>query len=338
LEIYPPGISRIEGEEMCSAEKLVEIKSVNKRFGKIRALDDVSFSFNKGEVFGLLGPNGAGKTTLVRIIATLLTADSGSVEVFGLDTKMSSKRIRRLIGYVPASVILYPHLSAYENLQTTASLYKMEKVAATQRIEMLLRKFDMWQWRNEKIKNFSTGMAQKINICRGILHDPQLLILDEPTNGLDPKSRQTVRDFILEINEHGTTVLLTTHVMWSVEEICKRVAIIDDGKLIAIDEIANLKSAEIKRLGKVKIFVKGFMGDKQALKRLESIEWIEAITHEDQNDFAFMLCGNDKVREFQRLLFENFERIENIRINEPTLEDIFISLTQKQTSKSGGAL
>ncbi|HOO32546.1 MAG TPA: ABC transporter ATP-binding protein [Thermotogota bacterium] len=323
---------------MSQAENRIEIRSINKRFGRIKALDDVSFSFSKGEIFGLLGPNGAGKTTLVRIMATLLNADSGSIEIFGLNTNSKRQKIRRLIGYVPASVILYPHLSAYENLFAAASLYKMSNKAATSRIEELLRKFDMWQWKDEKIKNFSTGMAQKINICRGILHDPQLLILDEPTNGLDPKSRQVVRDFVLDIREQGTTVLLTTHVMWSVEEICKRVAIIDKGKLVTIDRISTLKSEELKKQGRIKIFVKGFPGDKRNLKNLEAIEWITEINHEDKNDFVFTVDGNERVKEFQALLIKNFETIENIRINEPTLEDIFISLTKNQTSNTGGAL
>jgi ABC-2 type transport system ATP-binding protein len=307
----------------------VEIKSINKNFSKIKALNDVSFSFDKGEIFGLLGPNGAGKTTLVRIIVTLLNPDSGSVNVFGFDTSKKRTNIRKLIGYVPASIILYSHLSAYENLLITASLYKIDRADAEKRIEVLLRKFDMWEWRNEKLKNFSTGMAQKINICRGILHNPQLLILDEPTNGLDPKSRQVVRDFILDINATGTTVLLTTHVMWSVEEICKRVAIIDEGKLIAIDSISNLKSAELLKLGEVKIFVKGFVEDKECIKNFKKIEWITDINREEKNNFVFTLNGNDRVKEFQSLLMKNFETIENIRINEPTLEDIFISLTQK---------
>lgn len=309
----------------------VEITNISKNFGSIQALNDVSFNFDKGEIFGLLGPNGAGKTTLVRILTTILEPDSGTVKLFGKDINKKRKGIRRIIGYVPASIILYQHLSAYENLINAASLYGIEKRKAKQIIELLLKKFDMWEWRNEKIKNFSSGMAQKINICRGILHEPQLLILDEPTNGLDPKSRQVVRDFLLEINREGTTVLLTTHVMWSVEEICKRVAIIDQGKLITIDSISNLKLSELKKMDDIKVFVTGLIENKENYKKLKNFEWILDVQHEDNKNYVITINGNNKVKELQRLLLETFSTIENIRINEPTLEDVFISLTKKVT-------
>jgi ABC-2 type transport system ATP-binding protein len=307
----------------------VEINNISKSFGSIQALKEVSFNFNQGEIFGLLGPNGAGKTTLVRILTTILKPDKGSVKLFGNDITKKRKEIREIIGYVPASVILYQHLSAKENLMHAASLYNIEKKRANQRIEMLLKKFDMWEWRHEKIKNFSSGMAQKINICRGILHDPKLLVLDEPTNGLDPKSRQVVRDFILEINENGTTVLLTTHVMWSVEEICKRVAIIDKGQLITIDSILNLKSAELKKKDEIKVFVSGLIENKDNYNKLKTINWIQDVQHEDKKNYVITINGNNKVKELQKLLLETFSTIENIRINEPTLEDIFISLTKR---------
>ncbi len=307
----------------------IKFNNISKNFGKIKALKDVSFSFDKGEIFGLLGPNGAGKTTLVKILTTILEPDQGFISLFGGDIHKKRKGIRKIIGYVPASVILYPHLSANENLVNTASLYGIDKKMARTKIEFLLRKFDMWEWRNEKLKNFSSGMAQKINICRGMLHDPKLLILDEPTNGLDPKSRQVVRDFILEINRNGTTVLLTTHVMWSVEEICKRVAIIDKGKLITIDSISNLKLSELKKKNEVKVFVSGLIEQKENYRKLQTKDWIIDVKHEDKKNYVITINNNNKVKELQRLLLETFSTIENIRINEPTLEDIFISLTKK---------
>ncbi|MFP4460705.1 MAG: ABC transporter ATP-binding protein [Thermotogota bacterium] len=307
----------------------VEIKDISKTFGKIQALKDVSFTFDQGEIFGLLGPNGAGKTTLVRILTTILEPDKGMIRLFGKDIQKKRKGIREIIGYVPASIILYQHLSAFENLVNAASLYGIDKKKAKKIIELLLKKFDMWEWRNEKIKNFSSGMAQKINICRGILHEPHLLILDEPTNGLDPKSRQVVRDFLLEINASGTTVLLTTHVMWSVEEICKRVAIIDNGKLIIIDSIANLKTNELNKKDDIKVFVSGLIGNEGRYKKLKNIDWILDVQHEDKKNFVITINGNDKVKELQRILLETFSTIENIKIKEPTLEDVFISLTKK---------
>lgn len=307
----------------------VEINHIGKKFGKIHALKDVSFSFNKGEIFGLLGPNGAGKTTLVRIMTTILEPDQGSITLFGKDIHKRRKGIRQIIGYVPASLILYPHLTAHENLIHSASLYGMGKRKALEAIEFLLTKFDMWDWRNEKIKNFSSGMAQKINICRGILHEPQLLVLDEPTNGLDPESRQVVRDFILEINAAGTTVLLTTHVMWSVEEICKRVAIIEKGNLIAIDNISNLKSLEMSKKDSIKVIVSGLIENKNDIEKLKRTDWILDVKHEDQKNYVFTINGSGKVKELQQLLLKTFSTIENIKINEPTLEDVFISLTKR---------
>jgi len=313
---------------MDTKDKII-VESVSKRFRNIKALNSVSFSFDKDEVFGLLGPNGAGKTTLVRIMVTLLAQSEGRITIFGNSIDKNRQKIRQLVGYVPAGVILFPHLTAKENLLYFASLYRIKREHAEKRVEELLKTFDMWEWRNEYVKNFSTGMAQKINICRGILHDPKMLILDEPTNGLDPKSRQVVRDFVLDVNSSGTAVLLTTHAMWSVEEICRRVAIIDRGNLITVDTVKNLKREELKNQREVKVFISGLIRDRVKFRELEDVSWIENIEHEDQYSYVITLKGNAHVKELQKKVVENFDTVDTFRVNEPTLEDIFISLTKK---------
>jgi len=307
------------------SDTAVEIKNLNKNYRKIKALDDVSLDIEKGEIFGLLGPNGAGKTTLVKCMNTLLKPDKGILRVFGLNVRKDHKKIRKIVGYVPTDLIIYRHLSAMENLMLFSSLYKIGKKEALRRIEKLLKSFDMWEWRREKVKNFSSGMAQKINICRGLVHEPEILILDEPTNGLDPKSRQAVRDFIIDFNKSGKTVLLTTHIMWSVEEICSRVAIIDKGKLIALDSITSLKA--LRGAGKKADFqVQGLLKE-DAERNFKKMIEVKSIKKDHLDKYCFTIEADSNFEAVKKDILKNFTEIRGFNLKEPSLEDVFISLT-----------
>jgi len=305
-----------------SGNAIINIEKVKKSYGKTLALKGVSFDVNRDEIFGLTGPNGAGKTTLVKCLVTLIRPDSGVVNIDGNSVYTNHKKIRSLVGFVPSKPVLYPHLSAYENLYLFCNLYGMDKKASKEKIEELLLTFDMWDWRNEKIKNFSTGMTQKINISRGLIHNPKILILDEPTNGLDPQSRQVVRDFILNVRDNGTTVIITSHIMWSVEEICDRIAIINDGKLIALDNITNLKNDHLKEKNILSVKVKGSL-NKSKLDLSKKRDKILNYRILRDNAYLFELRGNNS-----SFLTEIFDEIESISHIEPSLEDVFISLTK----------
>jgi ABC-2 type transport system ATP-binding protein len=207
-------------------------------------VDGITFEIPKGEIFGILGPNGSGKSTLVRMLSTLILPDSGELRIFGMDVVKDSMSVRRRINRVSVDAAFFKKLSTWENLSYAARLYgldlKMAKIRATEILEsMNFPKSKM----DQSVENLSRGMQQKVAIARALFTSPVLLLLDEPTTGLDPVSKKQVQDYILKIREiHDTTVLLTSHDLNEVERICDRVAIIDNGKFIACDTIASLKT------------------------------------------------------------------------------------------------
>lgn len=222
-------------------EKMIESIELTKKFGHFTAVDSVSFEVYHGEVFGFLGPNGAGKSTTIRMLTTLLTPTSGTAKVAGFDIIHQPEKVRQNIGLVAEKVILYNRLTAYENLQFFGKLYGLDEKTIRTRAEKWLTLLQMDQWMNELVLKFSTGMKQRVNIARALLTEPNVLFLDEPTLGLDPQTRNLIRRFISELKEHGVTVVLTTHDMLDAEILCDRVAIIDHGKIVAVDTVENLK-------------------------------------------------------------------------------------------------
>jgi len=311
-----------------SPRAVIEVEKLSHRFGKFPALQDISFEVQKGEIFGLIGPNGAGKTTLVRSIVTLLKPDSGRINVVGTDVARHHKKVRQLVGYVPAQPLLYPHLTAKENLELFASLYKIPGKVARERIHQFLSAFDVWQWRNKQIKAFSTGMMQKINICRGLLHNPKVLILDEPTNGLDPQSRRVVRDFLFDIKAHGTTIVFTTHLMWAVEEICDRILILDKGKMVQLGRITDLKASIPPQSQSVRVHVDGTI-TADHLQALQSLDYVSGFWHKENHLFVFELSTAEYFSAFHQECAKQFSSISLFHREIPTLEDVFLYLTEK---------
>lgn len=209
------------------------------------AVDHVSFSVREGEIFGVLGPNGSGKSTLIRLIATLLLPDSGSVQVFGHDVVRQPRLVQQLINRVSVEASFFKKLSPMENLMYGARLYGMDGRQTRQRVVEILTRLGLEQRTIDKpMEEMSRGMQQKVAIARALLSKPRLLLLDEPTTGLDPRSKREVQSVVRELNqEHGTTILLTTHDMLEAESLCERIAIIDGGKIVALDTPAALKQA-----------------------------------------------------------------------------------------------
>jgi len=222
-------------------EIVIKTKELTKRFGELTAVDHVSFEVEKAEVFGLLGPNGAGKSTIIRMLTTLLTPTSGTAEVAGYDIIKNPEKVREKIGLVAEKVILYNRLTAYENLSFFGKLYGFDEKTIKERAEKWVSRLHMSDWMNTMVMLFSTGMKQRINIARALLTEPEVLFLDEPTLGLDPQTTRAIRNFVKELKEHGVTVVLTTHDMFDAEMLCDRIAIIDHGKIVAVDTVDNLK-------------------------------------------------------------------------------------------------
>lgn len=224
-------------------DKVVEVKNLTKRFKDFIAVNKISFDVRKGEIFGFLGPNGSGKSTTIRMLTTLLRPTDGSASVSGHDVIKDQDKVREHIGLVAEKIILYSHLTARENLEFFGQLFHLPEKTIDERIDKWIDKLHMRDWLDLRVGTFSTGMKQRINIVRALLTEPEVLFLDEPTLGLDPQTTHLIREFIQELNNHGVSVLLTTHDMIEADELCNRVAIIDHGKIAALDTTENLKKA-----------------------------------------------------------------------------------------------
>jgi len=219
---------------------VISVNGLTKRFGKVTAADDISFEVAAGEVFGLLGPNGAGKTTTLRILATLIEPTAGTASVAGLDIRRESAAVRRSIGVVNGGMGLYDRLTGREILHYFGRLYDLSRERIDARIVELDKLLDLGETLSRKAGGFSTGMKQKIVIARAVLHDPPVIFFDEATSGLDVVARRAVIDFVRNYPSEERAVIYSTHVMSEVEELCDRIAIIDDGALIAEGTAASL--------------------------------------------------------------------------------------------------
>jgi ABC-2 type transport system ATP-binding protein len=226
-------------------KNVIEVHNLTKKFKDFVAVDNVSFDVNKGEIFGFLGPNGAGKSTTIRMLTTLLTPNSGTANVVGFDIIKKQDEVRKHIGLVAEKIILYDHLTAMENLKFFGSLNRMPQKLIIERTEKWLPRLGMEEWKNTLVRKYSTGMKQRINIVRALLTEPNIIFMDEPTLGLDPQTTFLIRTFIQELNKQGITIILTTHDMIEADALCDRVAIIDHGKIVALDTSKNLKKKVI---------------------------------------------------------------------------------------------
>ncbi len=221
---------------------MIEVKNLTKKFGDVTAVDDISFSVPKGEIFAFLGPNGAGKSTTIKMLTTLLHATSGSIVLNGHDPAKNPHEVRRSFGIVFQDTSLDDELTAWENMEFHGVLYNVEKNVRRKRTEELLSFVDLIDRKDSLVKEFSGGMKRRLEIARGLLHHPKVIFLDEPTLGLDPQTRNHMWDYLYRLNkEEGTTIFFTTHYMEEADRAAQRIAIIDHGKIIALGTSASLK-------------------------------------------------------------------------------------------------
>ena len=213
---------------------MIRVQNLSKKYGDITAVNDVSFTVSQGEIFAFLGPNGAGKTTTIKMLTTLLKPSGGSMELDGLDPLTRQNDVRKRFGIVFQDTSLDDELTARENMEIHAALYKVPRAVAAERTQALLTLFELWDRRNDPVKQFSGGMKRRLEIARGLLHTPKILFLDEPTLGLDPQTRNQLWAHVRKLNqEERVTVFLTTHYMEEAERVAHRIAIIDHGRLVA---------------------------------------------------------------------------------------------------------
>jgi ABC-2 type transport system ATP-binding protein len=212
---------------------MLKVENLYKNFGNIAAVDGISFEVKRGEVFGLLGPNGAGKSTTISIISTLLPPTEGEIFFEGESIFKNSKNLRQKLGIVPQDIALYPTLTGYENLRFWGNLYGLKGAELKERINEVADIIGLNERLKDKVKKYSGGMKRRLNIGAALLHKPDLLIMDEPTVGIDPQSRSHILDTVLKLSAQGMTIIYTTHYMEEAEELCSRICIMDEGKIIA---------------------------------------------------------------------------------------------------------
>ncbi len=235
-----------DGRRDATVDALVTVRGLTRRFGERTAVDGVSFAIGRGEIFGLLGPNGAGKSTTVNMLSTYLPPDGGEVTIAG-HTLREGMTVKHLIGVVPQELALYDDLTARENLDFFARIYDVAKADRAARVQDALERVGLADRARERIKGFSGGMKRRLNLALGILHRPAFLMLDEPTVGVDPQSREKIFDIIRDLQREGTTLLYTTHYMEEAERLCDHIAIMDDGRIVAsgtLEELLRLRVDE----------------------------------------------------------------------------------------------
>lgn len=304
---------------------MISVSDLTKRYGAVPALKGISFDIKQGEFFGLLGPNGAGKTTTISIMSTLLDPDSGRVNIAGFDLKTNPSDCKKIIGVVPQEIALYNELSAYDNLMFWGSLYNVTKRELRIRIDETLKLFGLFDRRNDKVKTYSGGMKRRINIASALLHNPKVLFMDEPTVGIDPQSRNLIFEVVERLHKEGMTIVYTTHYMEEAERFCDRIAIIDNGQIIAHGTLDELKS-------KSKIaetIVISFLNLSDGL--YEKISSNRECVTRQENEVYF--ATSDVKKDLAVIVLKCSEAglgISHIDIKKVNLETIFLSLTGKQ--------
>jgi len=223
------------------SNEVIKVSELTKRFGKVIAVNQISFSINKGEIFGFLGPNGAGKTTTIRMLIGLLTPDSGDIFIDGVDIRKNPIKAKMKIGVIPEMGNVYVDLTAKQNIILSGRFYGISKRELDKKADSLLEQFELYERKDDPVKTFSKGMKQRVNIASAIVHNPEILFLDEPTSGLDVQSQRLIKNIIKQMNQRGTTIFLTTHNIEEANILCERIGIINKGKIAAIDTPERLK-------------------------------------------------------------------------------------------------
>ncbi|MCW4049092.1 MAG: ABC transporter ATP-binding protein [Candidatus Bathyarchaeota archaeon] len=226
---------------MMAMSTIIDVRNLTKRYGDLVAVDHVSYEIHEGEIFGLLGPNGSGKTTTILMLVGLINPTEGTAVISGYDVIKQPLEARSSVGLLPENAGYYDNLTARQNLSYYADLARVSRVLARKSIDELLDLVGLSDWKNTKVQAFSRGMRQRLGIAQSLIRDPEILILDEPTQGIDPEGTRDIRELVKELSkERGKTVVLTTHLLHEVDKLCDRVAIMKQGKLIALDTIPNL--------------------------------------------------------------------------------------------------
>jgi ABC-2 type transport system ATP-binding protein len=306
----------------------IDVQNIVKRFGDFTAVKGISFSVEAGEIFGLLGPNGAGKSTLIRMMTTLLPPTSGTALINGFDVIKQANGVRRAIGVIPQAMTSDVELSVEENLLIYAKLYGVPSARRKKIMAELLEAVELTQWADKPVRNLSGGMRRRVEIARGLVHEPRVFFLDEPTTGLDPVSRVAVWEMLQRIkNERDLTVLLTTHYMDEADKLCDRIAIVDHGQLVALDSPLKLK-ASVPSQNVVEVsFSDTPPGWSDRLKQLPEVETVIG------QDHVFRIASRSGPATTMALMeaaADAHVTVQSLGVQSTTLDDVFVHYTGRQ--------
>jgi len=313
----------------ANTPKAIEVDHIVKRYGDFTAVNDVTFDVKEGEIFGLLGPNGAGKSTLIRMMTTLIPITAGSARISGHDVQKEPDNARRAIGVIPQALTSDIDLTVEENLTIYAKLYDVPAKQRKQSIDELLEMVDLTKWRGAQTKTLSGGMRRRLEIARGLVHNPRIFFLDEPTTGLDPVSRVAVWEMLTNIkSKRQLTILITTHYMDEADRLCDRIAIVDHGKLVALDTPASLK-ASVPGSNVIEAQFENPPADWE--QKLHSLDDVTSVQHEGAGMYR-VLTGNGSrtTTELVGLAVQENVPVKALTVQNTTLDDVFVHYTGRQ--------
>jgi len=316
-EVIPPAVAAIA------------VENIVKRYGTFEAVKGVSFAVKDGEIFGLLGPNGAGKSTLIRMMTTLVPITSGRALVAGFDVAKDSDAVRRVIGVIPQALTSDPDLTVEENLSIYAKLYSVPKVQREKNIQEVLEAVDLVKWRDAQTKTLSGGMRRRLEIARGLVHNPHIFFLDEPTTGLDPVSRIAVWEMLDNLRKtRNLTMLITTHYMEEADKLCDRIAIVDHGKLVALGTPIELKQS-VPGTNVVEVRFDRETSEWKA--RLEGLEGVTSVQAESAGFYRVLTSsGSRTTMQLVELAASLNETLTSLSVQNTTLDDVFVHYTGRQ--------
>lgn len=307
----------------------IQTKNLTRKFGNFTAVDGLTLNVYEGELFGFLGPNGAGKTTTIRMLTTLISPTAGDASIGGFDLRKESAKVRSVIGVVPQQFALFDELTPIENLQYIGRLYGMSEREISDKSRELLDITELWDKKDVAAGGFSGGMKQRLSVAAGLLHEPQILFMDEPTTGLDPHSRIALRELTARLNkEHDMTIIYTTHDMEEADKLCDRVGIMNLAKLIEVDTPEGLKR---KISQKVRVEFHLVKGPKDLLAQLKRQPFVHSVEAKNSHVLLELVDKPNSVFRLNDFLSSEKTEFTDYIVREKSLEDVFISLTSGES-------
>ena len=306
---------------------MIQVDGLRKHYGKVKAVDGISFEVREGEIYGLLGPNGAGKTTTLSVLAGLLEPDEGRVLFQGVDLATSPLEVKRQLGVVPQEVALYPELTGRENLRFWAGMYGLSGAPLTDAIDRVLDQVGLTGKADVQVKKYSGGMKRRLNLSLGLVHGPRVVLMDEPTAGIDPQARINILDVVRQITAAGTTVLYTTHYLEEAESLCNRIGIMDHGKILAEGTLEQLK----RMLGEGEVVtVRGEFAGEAARRIVDGKDSIKIISADDGQLVLSAVGARNGAVDLLSTVLHSELKIDGVSIQPPSLNGLFLKLTGRE--------